>query len=104
MVNQQKSVIYKLKETYKQIKNSNISLDSLNRQKDQDIEDLRRAMISMELSSQVRKTISLLRNTVVIKINSREFLTDLGFYTNLLSMIVGDALARSQKLSIIIRY
>lgn len=63
MVNQQKSLIYKLKETYKQIKNSNISLDSLNRQKDQDIEDLRRAMISMELSSQVRKTISLLRNS-----------------------------------------
>lgn len=83
MVNQQKSLIYKLKETYKQIKNSNISLDSLNRQKDQDIEDLRRAMISMELSSQVRKTISLLRNTVVIKINSWEFLTELGFYTNL---------------------
>lgn len=84
MVNQQKSLIYKLKETYKQIKNSNISLDSLNRQKDQDIEDLRRAMMSMELSSQVRKTISLLRNnTVVIKINSWEFLTDLGFYINL---------------------
>lgn len=83
MVNQQKSLIYKLKETYKQIKNSNISLDSLNRQKDQDIEDLRRAMISMELSSQVRKTISLLRNTVVIKINSWEFLIELGFYTNL---------------------
>lgn len=83
MVNQQKSLIYKLKETYKQIKNSNISLDSLNRQKDQDIEDLRRAMISMELSSQVRKTSSLLRNTVVIKINSWEFLTELGFYTNL---------------------
>lgn len=72
-----------MKETYKQIKNSNISLDSLNRQKDQDIEDLRRAMISMELSSQVRKTIFLLRNTVVIKINSWEFLTELGFYTNL---------------------
>lgn len=83
MVNQQRSLIYKLKETYKQIKNSNISLDSLNRQKDQDIEDLRRAMISMELSSQVRKTSSLLRNTVVIKINSWEFLTALGFYTNL---------------------
>lgn len=83
MVNQQKSLIYKLKETYKQIKNSNISLDSLNRQKDQDIEDLRRAMISMELSFQVRKTISLLRNTVVNKINSWEFLTELGFYTNL---------------------
>lgn len=83
MVNQQKSLIYKLKETCKQIKNSNISLDSLNRQKDQDIEDLRRAMISMELSSQVRKTVSLLRNTVVIKINSWEFFTDLGFYTNL---------------------
>lgn len=63
MVNQQKRLIYKLKETYEQIKNSNISLDSLNRQKDQDIEDLRRAMISMELSSQVRKTISLLRNS-----------------------------------------
>lgn len=63
MVNQQKRLIYKLKETYEQIKNSNISLDSLNRQKDQDIEDLRRAMISMELSSQVRKTISQLRNS-----------------------------------------
>lgn len=59
MVNQQLCLINELKEKYKQVKNSNISLDSLNRQKDQDIEDLRRAMLSMELSSQVRQFHSL---------------------------------------------